>query len=1664
MARYCLKREPLHPKVRYFTTHLLTSRHYFDHLREIDHNPELEGADPDTQASWLGYSALRWAILRDFKKAHNCLELAHKHSPADSWVLSCEADVLGYEDRWEESLRAAEAAWEKSPGVPYTVRSLGYSLLQLRRVDEAADRLARAAESCESYEVVLTACWYLAAQAETRTADDRVRSIQHARNLADTAVELAPLADRETLAAIARAKLDLAELADDRAAMESLAAEARSPFHRKVLANFRNNPNGLRIRLPFRHGIQRHNECLPTSIGSAMAAMRTPIDAELMAAELTFGGTPEWAAAEWLEQRGYVVRFFVATPQVAAALVKHGFSFEVTLDFDASAHAVAVVGLDEAAGTLLVHDPNGFRATEYLLDSLGVNEAPIGPKAMIAVTSDKVTLLDQLLPAADVRTMTAREAYRRAEYLHGPEAAREVVARISADYPSHPNTLLLQAHQDQENGRTGAALEKYRGLLERFPGSALVRSDLLACCRSLRNTALMRQTLADVVDRAILPGIEAQQQWRYPPADYVSEYADLLRLSAETSGKAKQLLISLIGRAGFCASAWHNFADLLWYERDFESALLSYRIAACLADRNEHYARAYADMLRRLGRAEEGFDWLRQRVHRFGGVLEGVATWVSLIAELEEAGYPERALAAATEAAVLHPASAELLSFLVPFQARMGNWSEAEGFLEALEKAGNSTLFSQASARFHGMRGELDDALAHAEHWLINVPHSMSAREETINLLAQRDGDAAAIARARQWFSEYPGHEQIEELYCQQLNRTSYTAWRKYGVLLRRVKRNREDSWAWRELAFCAMYDFESANPVLRKRLEPKILRYLDECNRIAPGEAPSLRASAQWLEVRCMWPEAVDEWLAAIELESSSSYSLRHLWDCFPRLNSERRLEVLSRVESSILREPGRCTLAREFALLIAQRFGLAMAEEAVARWMKQRPDDPEVVEAMVDLLLTHGHGRSDDERALALLLPEVERYPFHLGLRLSYANALQNLRRFEEAEQVFHEIVRRHPDNMWSRIRLAWMKQHRGETEAALAELNEAATLEPRNASVVQARVEILIQEQRFAEARTTIKDTLQKLPESVSWRDSAINLLEQCGDIKGAMEAARAGVVQYPRGAHMWISLARTLSEHREFATHGEIEECLRRSLSFNATLYEAADYLAMLLADQRRYSEAEEILHAIERRLGDPSPALGRLAWLRRKRGEKQEALQDAISLVQRFPWYSWGWGILFDWLSEDKSWEEARRALAEVPAEQRTNTRFRQRRLEVLGEANADRQMLDREWKSLLGDFPEELSPHLIRYDQLREAERWPEATEVLEQIRGIFPDSPYVLARWVEVLAHNHEREKAIAALTSLFFAEAEPSVWPPNYAWDALKAQNYELTAYQEVVAELKKGRRPTRRSTALLADYAIEKWGIKERTRQPWFRTWFPHRGAREVLTLMKILDQRETTQSVHRAAILSRLSNFGYERLVVRYWKKHRREVEGGLETWSETIRALTGLKRYHQVRKLFSGWQQRPGVGMWVVTNYVMSLTGVGRKVLAEIRATCRAALTGLHHDHCARYLAYREAEACALLGDTQGFSECWHRYKEYFDGKLEKGEWFEDKRRYLLADLPVLARYLADGNKKDYKRQLSTLRWERIRPRASAATVDKIQWRHIWWIAWLVFLLSRLQSC
>jgi tetratricopeptide (TPR) repeat protein len=1652
------KRGSRDPTVRYFTHRLrLRERGFWDEVRSLEEQPLLGAADMKLEASWLAHQAVTWATLRDFARAMACLKHARSCSPCDGWVESCESSVLGMADRWEEALGAAERSWELSQAAPYAVQSLGFSLLNLGRCDEAASRITETAVDCQSYEVVHFACWLQCALADLRKGEERLQILGRARELADRLPVLAPLADRDTQTLFAHIHLDIARLLGDHSEMETWAERVCSPFYRTVLQNLRRHSAGQRIRLPHLPLRQKHQTCLPTSIASVLASQNLVIDPGVMAAEITFGGTHAWAAGEWLEKHGFAVRFFTVTAETARCLIHNGIAFVLSLESDESSHAVGVIGLDEAAETLLVQDPSAFRSSEYLLQGVTEMRSPLGPIGMTFVPEANAHFLDGLLTHADVEVMTASQIHEKEMALKGTTAAREVVTYLAKHYPDHPGVRFLQAAQASGEGRSGDALAGFQECLKAFPRSPAVRQRLLHASRSVGNAALSRDVLKTVVEGALLPGIESQQNWRHPPSAYVCAYGDLLRVSAATLGKAKLLFKSVLRRDPTYAETWHCLGDLLRLEGDKAGWLLCYRISSCLSEGNEHYALAYGDALGDAGRKEEGFAWLEARVRQAGPTSTATGPWISWIRALEHWGYPQRALTACSEALERFGDVPQFLAFVIPFLARMGHWDEAENKLRVLESSGGFSIFCEAARDFYAMRGEVAQAIHYGEERVQEAPLSLAARQQLLDLIAKFKGHPAATARAEQWARAHPGHDDFEALYCDRLEITG-PQWKKDRVLHRRVKRNPEDAWAWRELTSRRISDYERSGERRRERLRPRVEHLLAQCDRTEPESAATLSMRGLWAEAQGDWAEAINLWHKALEAEPRSFFIFRHLWDCSARLTDAERRELFRQIEPILLSDSAHLSFAREVFFLFAQRFDVAAAEEVAQRWTSKRPDDPEVAFAHANLILECGHGKSDADRAKSILEPAVGRFPYHVGLRRSLAKAYMVAERYDKADEVLQEIVRRHPNDTTALIQTAFMQERRGAESDALHSLKTASARSPLDEEVWNARIQMHLRKGRIAEARAEIQAGLQRSPKSLPWRQRAIQLLLECGDEEQAVAAAREGVRLFPAGAYMWLLLATTLKQTRRFGTQGEIESCLRRSLSFNAALYETADNLAVLLMEQHRLEAAEEIIQRILPRMNDPFLANGRLASIHRQKGHKSEAVEELASLVREVPWYHWGWGRLMAWLMEDSAWEKARELLGAVPGGFPTNSDLRAKRLQVLRKAGLSGMQLRAEWDELLRNFPENLPLHLECYDQLRGDRAFVDAASVLKAVQTLDPDNPFMLARMVELLAEKGECNQAVDALLHVWFQEVEQGPWPAEHAWAMARRYRFDQVAYQKARLKLANGSRPAPHAFALMAqDAVLRETKPKNEGKSSW-DNWFPSPGARELTNLLKFIDETAWGDGRYRGVVLGLLVDYGYHKHVIRYWEKNHAKINRETECWSQVARSLVSLDRTEEARVLLADWRERNGVTTWMVANYISCFSRTDQSSWNAVLSTCRDALAGIQHDHCAKYLAHVQAETCAVRGDAQGLRETWIAHRAYFTGQRHESEWFDTRRVHLLKDIPEMIALLEQNHGKLFLEKCGELRKKQsLSPPTSTAT-NGAGFPNTWWWIWLLWLL------
>lgn len=1646
--------EPNSPFVRYFTRHLDNSGQFLlDELVAFEREPELGGDDPELRASWQAAYAYSFAILRDFGRATELLRKAHNLAPKSAWVLSQEADILGMADRWQDSMAVAEEGCKVDPSSPWPVFSLATALLNLGEIREAVTRIKLAADTSQYYRVLQSACWYHCALAETVEGDERESVLHAAKALAERSTKMVPLADRECRTELARTWLDLAAMQDDHPAMERWSGEARSPFYRRVLGNLHKNPTGRRVRLPYKRTIQKHVECVPTSISSALSTMDVQLPLEEFAREVTFGGTYEWAAADWLRQRGLHVRFFSVDAELASRLIEVGIAFTLSWDDDESGHCVAIVGVDHAAGTVIAHDPNSFRSTEYLLSSLNDRYSPIGILGMAAVPQIRKAELDAILPAHSALT-EAGEEQKRAFARGDISAGAAIVSECESQFPDHPATRYLRANQNLEEGKVGKALHGFAELLEQFSASAAVRVRWMSSCRAVGDSALLRRALRSIVERGRVPGIDSQNEWAAPHPRYVHEYADLLRASTKTRGEAERLLRVSLRHNWRSSSGWHILADLHWDQGAKESAMLGYRIASTLAEHNDHYARAYADVLYRETQPQEALRWLESRANKLGNSDHAISTWITYIGALEDWGHPTKALETVRDVLQRFAESSSLLTFAIPFFGRMGQWQEADRWFEALKAREVASRVHEAAAHYFQMRGLTKAALKEAEAWVIAAPLSLGARRRFLSLTSRVHGHVAAINQAAAWMHERPENDHFEELFCE---RTEVPVWRKTRLVKSRLKRNPDDAWAWRELAFTSINHFQMVAVKRQDRLRPLICKYLDEANRLSSGDVITLRAVGLWHEVQQEAQEAVDTYLECIRIEPGHFWAYRKLFKVSSRFAADEREALWARIEAIWLTNVGELPNCLEMMRQLNELFGPQETEQILIGWCEKRPNDPGLIEATADLLLDFGNGSSDAERAMQLLTETVEQYPYNAGLRHSLARACRMAGDEAEAGRVFEQLVSHRPDDLSACIEFAQIREREGRTEESLQILRAAAEIEPQDFAPLDARARILIDHARYDEAVAVVEEGLRTLTRSVGLFERSIVILSQCGQEEKAVAAARQGAKAYPDGAYLWLLLAKALREHEQFAAPGEIELCLKKSLQLNQSLYETADILAILLCDQRRYEDAYQVLADVERHISDPSPALGRRAWIRRQAGETHQALDDLAGVTRRFPNYSWGWTLLLDWILEDKAWELCKKLLQPFPASMQSDAAFRRKRLSALEKAGEDQATLDTAWLQLLDDFPDNTPLHLLRYDSLRDAGRWGEASNTLERVMHESAQNVYLVARLADLSIHDNRHDEALGYARNVCFAPVEQSPWPVNRIWEVFREANQEAHLAHEFRLRVDGGEQPTRRALSRYAEHLIGGSLTGSPTLQ-WIRQTPLNHTARQIGSLMKLITESRWTDGGYISDALTTLNTKGYTRLVVRLWRRlQNQNVKLDSAAWAEAGRAMIERKQFRRARSLFRDWRDRRGVQMWSIANYMLSIPRIRKQDFQEVIDTCRDALNSLTHDHCASYLAHMQAEACALINDKSGLREVWQDRRGYFDTVLKKGEYFRKHDEHLRHRIPDLVDALERADQMAYRKIVWKMRFQRLRP-TNGRRVLRILLRILAFL-WLLAMIS-----
>lgn len=1560
-----------------------TFRHMLQHLEEIESFPLAAFADDRDKASWLASVALTYAMVRDFETAHRNLAMALELEVEKAWVHCCQAEVLCLEDRWPEALAAAGIAWQLSPGMPQASATYGKVMAKCGRIREAALALHPVALAKQSFETILTAVWYICAVAE-RSPRDEMRELAHqARVLADRLEALTPLADAEGRSNQARIHIDIAWLLRDFQGMAQQAANIQHPFYQRILENVGANPPGEAHISPYKPVFQKHNTCLPTSVAAVLGRFGADIDDDALAEALTYSGTALWRVADWLEQQGFGVKPFIADGPLARELLRNDLPFVVMVKSVHMYHAMAAVGLDETAGVLLVHDPGYPRLDKMLLAELGKDEAPYGLEALAIVPAGHRQLLD-LIPDAASEPIRALIQYNKIRTTVGPTQAAPILDAMNTRMDGHPFTRRLAALHAGLMGQPAAAIKIQEALLQQYPANEHLLQELLGSLYKTGNRRLIRKVLARIVLKKRLPGIRASQTWQYPPAEYVAQYANYAGMVKTGLGQAVQLLWEAIEREPAHAASYHTLADLHTHDGNTRKSILPFRCAATLEIENHHYARAYLDALAKEGRLAEGFAFLKQRTERLGSSVAGGEVWATLIDAHEDYGYPDAAIIAMNDALAMHRDDPYLLSYAVKFWGRMGYKADEARCLADLRQTGHRPLYYSAAQSFQRMSGNWSEALAYCRKWLDEEPHNIGACREYANLWAMARGMDAALAMTRQWMAEHRGNDEFELIYLDYLKEL-FRRDEQLAVLRTRLKRNPYDTWAWRELAFTLVYVMDLGTYGDPTRLREELDRAVDRCRELCPDLAVVYAIQAETAARDGRHEEAVTLLKKAMRLEPEYGYAYNQAWRNAEKLSEQFRQALFRDMEKAMFRATGFLSLARDLAEMAAECFGSSEAHQIVDRWLRRYPDDPEIIKAKTNLLLDYGQGKSDAEKAVAILAATTPRFPNHPDFKFILSRAYRILQDEENWLTTSREILRQFPLSSIQRRQLSEYYQLHDDGQRAIEVLTEGVRFRPLDGWLRYDLIALYFKTEQKAAAYETLEQSLALIPENIHFRGRVIDLLFDYGDEPMAVSVAKAGTEYYPNGAVLWKSYGDALWRSRVNSDLQAVAAAYQRALSCNPRFWDAADRLAELYAHQNRFEEARDIVTRQQAYHAESAQPMTRLAWIERRAGNKGAAMDQLRGIVKRWPREPWSWHLLLDWIKADENWDLAKTVFKEVHPVMADNPDFVCDQLYLLHKAGVDDPTTRAGWQRLLDDFPENEKIHCLRFDILFEKEQLTEADQVLGAIERYEPDSPYVLARKTALKADQQRFDEAVDSAMALMRLPYDVGDWCRDTAWKAFQDHRQMPRLIGAAVEQWQSGRFIEPACFRMVIGDSEAIWPAPGDLARFLWKWGVPPKLIRQLKRLLPHAMASDDAGGSYTAAILDKLVDYGLRGYLIRFAGRHPEIAGRSTAIWQIIGYALViGSDRFgDRARAWLSSWREHEGCEFWVVSNYIIAIEN-SRKIRrpqkwALIMENAAAGVDTLAADHTLQFVICKYCEAALRLGRDDLFLSWAERY-------------------------------------------------------------------------------------
>jgi len=1107
--------------------------------------------EPDSaQGRWFSTVARVLIELRDFERAAELLGRA----PPSPWVAFARAHLFERSDRYAEALAVASSV--EDPGFARgRAQVVAHVLSITNRRPEAIATLEEVTRRGDFGDLH----WFVATLYEEERRYDEAWAALAAFE------RCSPWLDAPTRANLAARRSDVAYLRGDRALAIAEAERADAPFFTALRARLAAAPvDAPRRILDVEFVRQHHLTCAPATLTALARYFEAPTDHLEVAEAICYDGTPAHSARAWAEGRGWTAREFTVDFASTKQLVDAGLPFLLSTVATASAHAQAVVGYDDARGTLFLRDPFVPVLLEVAHEGLFDGQRSTGPRGLVVVPEGRGITVPRL---PDDTLWDRLHELHLALRAHARDRAVELSASLAGE-PIFADraTLALGSYDDDFEALAGV----FERMLARWPEAAWARFGLV---RVLRRVDIQK------AEAALAVACEGDHDPLFDEVRAADALEDVRRRH-----EVQRWLGASIGARPDRGPGYALRARLFRGLGDHGRALDELRFASCLEPTDEALALDYFHTAHALGQTEVGLQHLKARTAATGRRSAGPHLTLARAYDLVDDG--PRATAVVDELLALRPDDADARCAVAVALVDRGELDRARALLAEVEGKAHRVTHLRAVARLARREGDLERA-AEALCEILTVNPLDEAHEALVETWVHGDQLSRAIEHLDATLSRFPHQRRLLVLRAQLLREHHHP--RALEVLDALIADDPTNGWALRERAIA-----------------------LSDLGRLADAEAACAAASVvapdhpSLHHLRSLLGQLagdVEGTRAALSrvlaIDPDAAVRVAYL-QTFPALERSERLRAM--VDEVVARSVSGDAIHTWFELAVKN--GLATEARVFAeRALEERPEL--FLAGSIALRARLQAGELDAAEALATAM--LRRFPH---VPRAWVDAAQvAAQRGDPAAEIerLERAVAQSPGYDVAVERLAQALVATGQRPRAKAVLEQGLRFSPGSLTLLDLRSRLFFQDDDAAGAIRFAETFVRRQPTEIGVWASLHRWKKGAGEPEGAIPLARLEHARGPAHARHGMPLARLLVDD------GKADEALQ---VLSAMPHVGHGRLAVQRLRARAHELRGDHAAAIEACLGADGGPEPRLAVLAAQLHEAHGEWTEAWDVIER----------------------------------------------------------------------------------------------------------------------------------------------------------------------------------------------------------------------------------------------------------------------------------------------------------------------------------------------------------------------------------------------------------------------------------------------------------------